>query len=86
MDDKPSRFPDPVSESDWLKSMEWFPKPLGRVHSMVSKNTWQEWCQSIGSEFPSKLDKITNEKLNFWLARFVIEAWNKKAEAYEGVA
>ena len=83
---KLSRFPSPVSESDILAEIDGVIPKATRKSTTWSVNMWQEWSdhrQSIGAGFPPKLDEITNEELNFWLARFVVEARNKKGEAYE---
>lgn len=82
-----SRFAEPVSEGDILAKIDGMIPKGTRKSTTWSVNTWQEWSdhrQRLGSEFPPKLDAITNKELNYWLARFVVEARNKKGEAYEG--
>ncbi len=39
--------------------------------------TWMDYIKSINNEIPPSLETITNEELNHWLARFVMEARNK---------
>ena len=58
---KLSRFSSPVSESKILAKIDRVIPKATRKSTIWSVNTWQEWSdhhQSIGSEFPPKLDEF----------------------------
>lgn len=81
------RFARPVSESDILSKIEGTIPTATRKSTTWAANTWRDWADNrkrSDSEFPPALDAITNKELNYWMARFVLEARNKKGEAYEG--
>ena len=66
-----TRFGCPVTESDILNKID------GSIPTATRKST--TWA----ANFPA-LDRINNKELNYWMARFVVEARNKKGEVYEG--
>ena len=40
--------------------------------------------KSLGTEVPPPLDCMTNEQLNHWLARFIMEVRNQSGKPYAG--
>lgn len=86
-DKKSSRFGSPASEADILEKIDGFIPRATKKTTLWSVKTWSEWAehrQSSGSDVPPELDGISNEDLNKWLARFVVEARNKEGEEYKG--
>ena len=50
-------------------------------------NLWKEWIkhrQSTSSDVCPSLDIISNQELNWWLARFVVEVRTQKGKQYNG--
>ena len=82
-----ARFARPVTESDILDKIDGSIPTATRKSTTWAANTWREWAdhrKKISSEFPPALDRINNKELNYWMARFVVEARNKKGDVYEG--
>ena len=69
-----NRFSAPVSEEELLKKIKGAVPVSTKRSSNWAATVWSDWLQhreSIG---------INNEQLNYWLARFVVEAKNQKGE------
>ena len=84
---RPTRFAAPVSEEDLLKKITGSIPKATRKSTAWATTTWKDWAtnrQTAGNEFPPKLSEITNERLNYWLSRFVVEVRNKQGLEYQG--
>ena len=84
-----SRFAQPFTEETILK------KIAGAIPTSTKRSTtwavrvWDSWIENRAScsdniELPVCLDIITNEQLNMWLARFVMEVRNQNGDPYIG--
>ena len=84
-----NRFGKPVTEEDIVAQIESaVPKSTRKTTSWGVK-IWETWIENrsrIGTDIPPYLEYITNEQLNYWLARFVMEVRNQKGEPYTGGA
>ena len=93
MEDIPTteRFDKPVSESDILEKInDRIPRAMKNSTAWAVK-LWDCWRGSralqggeTSTEATPSLDVISNEELNHWLARFVLEVKTKKGEKYRG--
>ena len=82
------RFSNPVTEEDILKNI------VGSIPASTTKTTewsvktWQEWAENRQVKCPTQvvpdLETITNEQLNHWLSRFVMEVRNQQGDHYRG--
>ena len=73
-------FARPVTEEDILQNIESAITTSIRRPTVWGVRVWTTWMayrKSINNEIPPSLETITNEELNHWLARFVMEARNK---------
>ena len=76
-----TRFAAPVSEEDLLKKITGSIPKATQKSTAWATTTWKDWGtnrQTAGNEFPPKLSEITNERLNYWLSRFVVKVRNKQ--------
>ena len=81
------RFAAPVTEEDLLMKITGSIPKVTRKSTAWATTTWKDWAtnrQTAGNEFPPKLNEITNEHLNYWLSRFVVEVRNKQGNQYQG--
>ncbi len=80
-------FARPVTEEDILQNIESAITTSIRRPTVWGVRVWTTWMayrKSINNEIPPSLETITNEELNHWLARFVMEARNKNGQPYIG--
>ena len=82
------RFSNPVTEEDILKNIVGSIPVSTRKTTEWSVKTWREWAENRQSKCPTEvvpeLEIITNEQLNHWLSRFVIEVRNQQGDYYRG--
>ena len=80
------RFSNPVTEEDILKNIIGSIPVSTRKTTEWSVKTWREWAENQQSKCPTEvvpeLEIITNEELNHWLSRFVIEVRNQQGNYY----
>ena len=85
---KPRRFAEPVTEADILNKIQDAIPATTRKTTAWALSLWMEWrdarSKSSRDNVPPLLDAVTNEELNHWLARFIVEVRNRNGERYPG--
>ena len=81
-----TRFAKPVSDEEIRSHIATaIPRSTAKTKSWAVR-LWNLWAQSRAMEdgaTPPPLDQITNDSLNFWLSRFVMEIRNEQGEEYQ---
>ena len=81
-----TRFAKPVSDEEIRSRITTaIPRSTAKTTSWAVR-LWNLWAQSRAMEdgaTPPPLDQITNDSLNFWLSRFVMEIRNEQGEEYQ---
>ena len=73
------RFGSPISESDILKQIGDAVPANTQKTTLWAVRTWKDWSaqrKESGDEVPCCLEVATDEDVNKWLARFVLEVRN----------
>ena len=81
------RFAKPVTEEDILQNIQSAIPSNTRRSTTWGVKIWDSWVdyrRSLGTEIPPSLEEITNDELNQWLSRFVMEVRNKSGQPYVG--
>ena len=81
------RFASPISESDIMRLIDDAIPANTQKTTLWAVRTWKDWAtqrKENGDEVPCDLEVATNEDINKWLARFVLEVRNQRGECYTG--
>ena len=81
------RFANPVTESDILAKIQGSVPSATRQSTKWAATIWKNWKENrskLNAEIPLELEGITNEQLNHWLSRFIMEVRNHNGDPYTG--
>ena len=81
-------FAQPVTEDDILRNIESAIPTSTRRSTAWGVRVWTTWVahrKGLNADIPPSLELITNEELNHWLSRFVMEVRNQNGQPYIAV-